>query len=186
MEIQENIKEIIFIKFNKSQETLKKCSKVINKLSNYYAENSYTMELKVDFAKSFYEQRKKIIYQKIDFITRLSQKLINSSGKVVEHIMNCLKSNKFNIDNEAFVDDLDKMIDYAKKQNDIQKFGSKVIIDYFLNFVVDQYELSKIETMFYQNLITIIRELPDKTLINENLNIWRCKWIKNTLQIIFD
>ena len=63
------------------------------------------------------------------------------------------------------------MIDYVKKQNDIQKFGSKVIIDYFLNFVVDQYELSKIETMFYQNLITIIRELPDKTLINENLNI---------------
>ena len=167
MNINTETKNIIIQRYQNSQKLLNKCLKVLRKLNFYYEKNNFQIDSEIYFAKNFYHHMKSLINHQKNFYLILTQKMGDLSNDNIENIIDKILKQKNKANNEAFVDDLNKMLNFAEKQDYVQKFGSKVMIDYFLNFVIDQYDLSKIEVNFYQNLFEIVNDKSLKPDENE-------------------
>ena len=144
---------------------LEKCYVALGRYSLYCRENNEDVSPSVIFAENIYKARKAVLEdnrrKKLKLLKRLQGQ---PEGSVdLSKVRASLERYKIK-DNEEFVDDLIDILEEEKHQDAINKFGSRLIIECFVNFVIDQEKLSKFDVGFYQNLLYLIRTKNERQL----------------------
>lgn len=139
-------------KMEEAQKSCAECMQALNLTKEYYVQNGYEFKISLDFGKIIYDYKKEALNRADKVKIALKESLLRdqSESNIIKTItiLQSLKEGN----NNMFVEDLEKIIDMGQKQDYIQKFGSKLVLDYYLNFVVDQLNSSKLSYSLYDLL----------------------------------
>ncbi len=157
MELMISIEKFNFVKkrLEDAQKLCAECMRALNLAKEYYIQNGYEFKISLDFGKIIYDYKKEALDKADKVKAALKEKLLhNQSENNIKRSINILQTLKVG-NNQMFVEDLEKIVDMAQKQDYIQKFGSKLVLDYYLNFVVDQLNSSKLDVTLYDLLYNL-------------------------------
>lgn len=174
----DDIRESLLQKLQKAQNLLNKCFMVMQQYTDFCLLNGQEPSLSVDFAQSIYHSRKEELEKNKQFKKSLLEQLKGNESieKLKDVVRQIEESNLTN--NETFVNDALNLLENSYTQSSMNKFASKIVIDYFVNYVNDQKKLSTFDVSFYQELLLIEQNLLKKEEVEKEQK-------KQTLRLFF-
>lgn len=145
-------------KLKKEQKLLDKCYQALRLYSSYCDRYGKTIDYDVKFGKPIYEARKKLLEKDKNLKLGLQKRINNCTLADIDFIVNVLKENEV-LNNEKFADDLITLLNQYDKQTVYNRIGSDIVIEVFLNYVLDQKNLSAFNVDFFTRLQKRYEEL---------------------------
>lgn len=138
-------------KLKKEQKLLDKCYQALRLYSSYCDLYGKEVDYDIKFGKPIYEARKKLLEKDKNLKLGLQKRINNCTLADIDFIVNVLKENEI-LNNEEFADDLINLLEQYDKQTVYNRIGSDIVIEVFLNYVLDQKNLSSFNVDFFNEL----------------------------------